>query len=313
MFIRDAHRPAIHYQAAGNGETIVFIHGLGANLAFWFMSVGRQLARDYKIVTYDLRGHGKSGMPKSGYRLPHMTDDLQALLDKLEVDKAHVVGHSFGARVALAHTIQNPDRVETLSIADTQARCLQDQVRLRDWDYWPKWRIQLEEQGHRNLPGDDELITFQLLEYFNQLSPAFTQGGLAARRRAAPSLRHRDMGRRGARRWQKLMETTAAQREFAQEDPLSVERIGDIKVPTLAVYGEYSHCLKTCWRLKELIDDCRVSIVPEVGHFHPAIKPRRFARTLKAFIRSRQNATVDEPINNNDPGMDPPLPLASQQ
>ncbi len=305
MLIRDGERPAIHYQAAGDGETIVFIHGLGANLAFWFMSVGRQLARDYRIITYDLRGHGASGMPAAGYRLPQLVDDLEVLLARLQVDKAHFVGHSFGARVALAQTIMNPDRVATLSIADTQARCLQDPVRLREWGYWHKWRQQLIAQGHTNLPGDDELITFQLLAYFNELAPDFTQGGLG-KKRAGPSLRRRDMGRKGARRWQHLMEKTAAREEFAQEEPLTAKGIGAIKVPTLAVYGEYSHCLKTCWRLKELIDDCRVSIVPEVGHFHPAIKPRRFARTLKAFLRSRQTPRLIDDGRRE-------LPIASQQ
>jgi pimeloyl-ACP methyl ester carboxylesterase len=292
MIIRDANRPSIHCQTAGQGETIVFIHGLGANLAFWFMSVGRLLAREYRVITYDLRGHGKSSMPANGYRLPQLVDDLEFLLDELDVDKAHFVGHSFGARVALAESILNADRVASLTIADTQAKCLQDPVMLGEWDYWPIWRKQLTEQGHQNLPGDHELITFQLLAYFNNLAPDFTAGGLGKRRRS-PSLRSRDMGKRGAQRWQRLIEGTSAQTDFAHEDPLSVSNIKNIQVPTLAVYGEYSHCLDTCWRLRELVTGCRVSIVPEAGHFHPAIRPRRFARTLRGFFRAQKRRRQD--------------------
>ncbi len=232
-------------------------------------------------------------MPQRDYLLKHMVQDLDDLLDYLKVDRAHIVGHSFGARVALAHAIATPARVSTLTMADTQAKCLQGPTRLREWPHWPRWKQQLAEQGHRSLPEDDEIITFELLRHFNDISSNFTHGGLAKKKaakkkkmtRVNPSLKRRDMGRRGAARWDKLMTTTTASREFADEAPLSAGAISDIHAPTLAMYGEFSHCLPTCRRLKQLIPDCEVSIVPEAGHFHPAVKPRRFIATLDHFLR----------------------------
>ena len=167
---------SIHYQCIGEGENLVLIHGLGANLAFWYMGIARLLARQYRVITYDLRGHGRSTMPVDGYTLPHMASDLEALLDHLGVDHAHIVGHSFGARIALYFTTLRPERVRTLTAADTQISCLQNQVRLRDWPHWKTWKQQLNEQGFHSLPHDSEYINFQMLAHFNQLSNEFAHG-----------------------------------------------------------------------------------------------------------------------------------------
>lgn len=313
-------QPTLHFQRAGAGETIVLIHGLGANLAFWFMSIGRVLARDYHIVCYDLRGHGASAMPERDYLLPHMVQDLNGLLDHLEVAKAHIVGHSFGARVALAHAILAPERQATLTIADTQAKCLQGPMRLREWPHWTRWKRELQEMGHQSLPSDEEVITFELLKHFNDLSSGFAHGSLAApagasagdgaklpaavkkkraaRRAAAgkgpaaPSLRRRDMGRKGGARWTELMEHTSAKAEFADEQPLTREAIGAIRVPTLAMYGELSHCIPSCRQLEKLIPRTHVAIVPGAGHFHPAVKPRRFVKLLDHFLREHPGASA---------------------
>jgi pimeloyl-ACP methyl ester carboxylesterase len=270
----------------------VLIHGLGANLAFWFMSIGRHLAQRYRVISYDLRGHGGSSITPRGYLLPNMVDDLRTLLDHLGVSKAHIVGHSFGARVALTFAVLQPERVLSLTIADTQLRCLQPPMELREWPHWPRWKAELEAQGHSSLPADHEHITFELLANFNQLTPSFAHGGLTAgagggggrRNRVGPSLRRRDMGKRGAQRWQRLMSTTHAREEFADERPLSHELIADIRAPTLAVFGELSHCLPSCRQLERLIPGCEVQIVPAAGHFHPAVKPLRFTHILESFL-----------------------------
>ncbi len=272
----------LNYQCLGQGEDVVFIHGLGANLAFWYMGIAKHLATRYRVITYDLRGHGRSSLPPLGYTLPHMARDLKDLLDNLGVAKAHIVGHSFGARVALYFAIVHPERVRSLTVADTQVRSLQPEVRLRDWPYWPQWKAQLREQGHDNLPDDDEIISFRLLASFNQHSPGLAHTGAASMRRG-PSLRNRDMGRKGSARWEQLMASRAAV-ELDQDHQITPEAVSQIRVPTLAVFGEYSHCLGTCWRLQELLPDSQVVIIPKAGHFHPAIRPRTFAAVLRRFL-----------------------------
>ena len=280
---------SIHYQCQGQGENLVLIHGLGANLAFWYMGIARPLTRHYRVITYDLRGHGRSAMPADGYSLPDMTNDLQSLLNHLEVDRAHIVGHSFGARVAMHYTISHPQRIRSLTMADTQISCLQDQVRLADWPYWKKWKRQLQEQGFHSLPAENEPINFQMLAHFNQLSGDFAHGALNHPRKA-PSLRHRNMGHRGAARWERLMHTTSARQAFADDQQITIDGINRIEAPTLALFGEYSHCLASCQKLNRHIRNCKVKILPEVGHFLPAIKPRLFARNLRLFLEQQSNA-----------------------
>ena len=59
------------------------------------------LARDYHVTAYDLRGHGRSGMPPAGYGTSDMACDLHSLLDRLDTSQIHLVGHSYGGAVAL--------------------------------------------------------------------------------------------------------------------------------------------------------------------------------------------------------------------
>jgi pimeloyl-ACP methyl ester carboxylesterase len=221
-----------------------------------------------------------------------MANDLLALLNHLDVDRGHIVGHSFGARVALHFTISHSQRVRTLTIADTQISCLQDQVRLADWPHWKTWKRQLQQQGFESLPAEHEPINFQMLAHFNQLSGDFTHGALN-RPRARPSLKRRDMGQRGASRWEKLMSMTSARQAFADDRHITVEGMRRIDVPTLALFGEYSHCLASCEKLNRYIRTCKVKIMPEVGHFFPAIKPRLFSHILHQYLKQQASANIE--------------------
>lgn len=282
-FLKIDNETSIHYQCIGQGEDLVLIHGLGANLAFWYMGIARMLARYYRVITYDLRGHGRSSIPESGYTLPHMANDLEALMDHLNIEKAHVVGHSFGARVALYFTTMRPERVHTLTAADTQVSCLQNQIRLADWPHWKTWKQQLRKQGFSQFPPEDEYINFQMLAHFNQLSGEFAHGALNRNSRT-PSLKHRDMGSKGSARWDRMMATTSAREDFKEDRQITLDNLRQISVPTLSMFGEYSHCIESCRQLNYNIGTSRVKILPEVGHFLPAIKPRLFIYTLRQFM-----------------------------
>jgi pimeloyl-ACP methyl ester carboxylesterase len=286
MAFLDLPQLRLHYQNSGRGEAVVLIHGLGANLAFWYMGVARSLSRHYHVIMYDLRGHGRSGSPQFGYKLDHMTEDLDALLNHLNLDRVHLVGHSFGARVALYATMQQPDRVASLTIADSQLRALQPPMRLREWPYWKTWKRQLQAQGYSALPSDDKIIDFRLLSYVSQLAPEAANEEITVPR-YRPSLRRRDMGRRGSSRWRRLTKSPACCDELEAEHQITVNQIEKVSVPTLAVYGEHTHCLRSCFKLTKLMPNCQMVIVPKAGHFHPAIRPRMFTQVLQSFLSGR--------------------------
>src|SRR5262249_29780581 len=121
--------------------------GLAADLAFWYFRHLPQLKRDFHVTVYDLRGHGRSDMPPSGYSCKDQAADLAELLNVLDIPKAHVVGHSFGALVALAFVIGYPDRVNRLVVADGRIRALQRASAISDWPFFQEWKAQLADRG----------------------------------------------------------------------------------------------------------------------------------------------------------------------
>jgi 3-oxoadipate enol-lactonase len=103
----------LYYETSGDGAAIVFIHAFSVDLRMW----DRQAAAfsdDFKVIRYDLRGHGKSeasAQPYSGY------EDLRDLLDELGIDAATLVGLSAGSELAINFALAYPDRVNGLVLA----------------------------------------------------------------------------------------------------------------------------------------------------------------------------------------------------
>ena len=102
----------IHYIEAGSGEPVVLLHGNTGSLEQWLESgVFQDLAQDYRAIAFDARAHGKSDKPHdpSAYGLEVALDILR-LLDHLEIERAHIIGYSMGARVVGSFMISHPER-----------------------------------------------------------------------------------------------------------------------------------------------------------------------------------------------------------
>ena len=108
------------YRLEGDGPTLALIHGVGSSLESWD-DVVSSLGSGYRIVRHDLRGLGKSTKIKGRYELTEFVDDFIALLDHLEIDACHVVGHSLGGLVAQGIAIFHPQRVNKLVLSATVA------------------------------------------------------------------------------------------------------------------------------------------------------------------------------------------------
>ena len=98
-----------------NGETIVFLHFSGGNLAQWNGIVPYFMDK-YSIVTLDLRGHGKSGKVENGYTIDNMAIDVIGVMDQLEINKAHIVGSSLGGEIAVSLAAHFPERIHSIII-----------------------------------------------------------------------------------------------------------------------------------------------------------------------------------------------------
>jgi pimeloyl-ACP methyl ester carboxylesterase len=107
----------IRYREVGRGEPVVLMHGFTQSLDEW-RGVADRLAADYRVVAFDWRGAGRSGKLDDPARYGDaMLADVASLLDHLGVERAHVVGHSMGARGAAAFAVRYPDRVRSLVLA----------------------------------------------------------------------------------------------------------------------------------------------------------------------------------------------------
>lgn len=112
-----------HVQRLGvrtEGPVVVFLHGLVMdNLSSWYFTVAGAVSDGSEVLLYDLRGHGNSERPRSGYDVGTMAEDLGAILDAVAPGRhAVLVGNSFGGAVALAFAATHPDRVAGLCLID---------------------------------------------------------------------------------------------------------------------------------------------------------------------------------------------------
>lgn len=96
---------------AGSGEPLVLVHGVGMNRAVWMPQIGYFAERGYRVIAYDMLGHGDSPLPPAPTELADLRRQLGAFLDELGIERAHLVGHSMGSLVALDFALDAPGRV----------------------------------------------------------------------------------------------------------------------------------------------------------------------------------------------------------
>ena len=101
----------------GSGTPIVLLHGLASSSHIWNY-VGRELTGTHRVIALDLRGHGRSGKPDSGYDFASVTNDVAAFVDALGLQRPVVVGHSWGAHVALELAARRPEYVSGAVLVD---------------------------------------------------------------------------------------------------------------------------------------------------------------------------------------------------
>lgn len=109
----------IAYEVQGNGEpTLVFIHGWSGDGRYWRGQLP-YFAQDHRVITIDLAGHGHSGLGRDAYTLPAFGEDVKAVLEDLDVERAILIGHSMGGPVSVAAARLMPERVIGIVGVDT--------------------------------------------------------------------------------------------------------------------------------------------------------------------------------------------------
>lgn len=218
--------------------SVVFVHGLFIdNLSSLYYSLANPVAQaGADAILYDLRGHGRTGQPPDGYTLDDSVEDLFALVDALGVGApVHVVGHSYGASVALRAGLRYPDRLASLTLIEPHCA---------DTDDGGSWVEDVADaltaialcSEALALPADEEV------------SPG-TVRKLRALKTSDAFLNATTM-----------IEDVAAAPRFLAED------LAGLEVPTMAVYGEHTDLASSLAMIRESMPQCRLEVFPDVGH-----------------------------------------------
>ena len=108
----------LYYEEHGRGEPLVLVPGFGTGLWIWYRQVAA-FAERFRVVVFDPRGVANSPAPDAPFTMRDLAEDLAALLEELKVEKAHVLGASFGGFVAQEFALAHPQRTRSLVLCCT--------------------------------------------------------------------------------------------------------------------------------------------------------------------------------------------------
>lgn len=241
----------IHFKDGGRGPAILLSHGYGATGSTWD-GQRAALEPDYRVVTWDMRGHGSTSSPGDPalYSHEHATHDMLALLDHLGIERAVVGGLSVGGHLALAFYMRHPERVRALVLADTGPGDRDPAAWARRRESVAKWERNLEEKG---------------IEYLNDRSHEM--------QRAIPE--HRSA--RGL--------ALAARGMLVQHDTSVLDSLPNVRVPALVICGEKDEpFIGPSQYMAKTIPGARLEMIARAGHASNLDQPEAFNRVLLEFL-----------------------------
>lgn len=243
----------LNCQPLGSGPLLVMCHGLVfGSIATWYFTAAAKLATRFHVVLYDQRGHGKSDLMASGYDLETQASDLAGLVEHYQssnlYEKVTLVGHSYGALIAMHYALRYPERVAKLVLIDAP------------------------------LPASRYVYP----------SMAGVDSREALERCFPTNIRQKMMqGSRSAQRLQERMDylflQSTLRADVAAAHDVEDEMLRRLTMPVLCLYGRDSDCLAAGERLARVLPDARLEVLP-CGHFIPVEAPEAMTSHLDAFL-----------------------------
>ncbi|HEX2161296.1 MAG TPA: alpha/beta hydrolase [Thermoleophilaceae bacterium] len=253
----------IHLYDAGDGPPVLLLHGWPQDAACWRHVIPR-LADRHRLIAPDLRGFGRSDAPDSGYDGMTFGADAIALLDALEIERAHVIGHDWGGFAAFAAGIAAPSRIASMVVLNTIPPWVEPSPRLVLELWRTSYAFALAAFGERIVRGRPDVIARMLRA--DRVHDGITRADAEA---YAARLQRPESARATAllyRSYTRSFKAVMVERRF-KDLRLSVPTrflfgTNDMAVPRQLLNGVERHC-----------DDLVVEYVADSGHFIQEEKP----------------------------------------
>jgi pimeloyl-ACP methyl ester carboxylesterase len=230
-------------------ETVLLVHGMFTNLSIYYFNIAPLLAQRYHVVLYDLKGHGMSARAHSGYDLTTMSDELLALMDRLQLSSVHLAGYSYGGLIALKTATRCPERIKKLAIIESPDPYEQETMSVVD------------------------VYSKELLVHFMN-----SQGS-----RTPVPMGRRQLERRH-RLYEFLLKESTIRQDMQQERHFfSKGGIQNIPHETLLLYGSHSDCAGAGLELQGKIKQARLVFV-NGDHNIPVQEPFEIGHKLRDFF-----------------------------
>jgi pimeloyl-ACP methyl ester carboxylesterase len=282
------HGNDVAYRRAGEGPVLLMLHGIAGSSETWAPAM-RLLRRDYDVIAPDFLGHGASAKPPGDYSLGNYAAGLRDFLDVLGIERATVVGQSYGGGVALQFAYQFPERCERLVLVD--AGGLGREV---------SWLLRLV-----TLPGAEYVLPAIFLapvrDCGNSILSFLKDRGIRNDRatemwRSFASLT--DPANRAA-----FVRTMRAVIEPGGQAVSALDRLYLAEeMPTLIVWGDRDNIIPVshAHQAHEAMPNSRLEIVPGVGHFPHVEDPFRFVEILVDFIRTTEPSNFTPEVRRRE-------------
>lgn len=251
----------IAYSVSGNdrGPVLVLLHGVGLDRAMWDR-VLPALERDHLVVKIDLRGHGASGPAAPGTTLAELAGDVSEVLDKAGFGTVHLVGFSLGALVAQRLSVDQPQRVSSLTLVSSVAARTPDE------------REAVSERLRAAEADFPATVEAAVSRWFDDDWAAREPDLVASVRR---TLLNNDRS-----------SYLACYRVFATADAEIAPLLGSIQAPTLVITGsdDPGSTPDMTFRLERAIPNARAEIVAGARHLLPVERADEFVNSLSKHI-----------------------------
>jgi pimeloyl-ACP methyl ester carboxylesterase len=161
----------LYYELYGEGDPLVLVAGTGISLAPWRVAQVPEFAKHYQVLIYDHRGLGRSDKPDMHYTTRLFAKDCVGLMDALGIERAHMMGHSMGARVCQWIALDHPEKVRSLVLSGPGSGKYSD--KLEDYPRGVPLDAALEmiEKGYEKYQSDHWGPGFMFSEQFMKEHP----------------------------------------------------------------------------------------------------------------------------------------------